>query len=126
MIEILNIGKTASTPEVYLNKEEGLFLIRGELLPENSFEFFDPIIHWFKIYSKDPNEMTTLELSFSVINTSSVRRLLSLLNVLEKIAENNKIVKIIFILLPEDEAMEYLVYEFSTVYKAIQIETQLR
>ena len=126
MIEPLHIEGTTSTPEVYLSKEEDIFIIKGEILPENSFDFFSPIQQWFKKYSEVPNESTVLELSFSIINTSSIRRFVSILNILEEIAKAGKFVKIIFILLPDDETMEYLVYEFSNVYKTIKIETQFR
>ncbi len=124
MLEPLYIPKTSSSPEVILDKKNDEFVIRGDILPEDSFDFFKPIFEWFQDYSENPKEETVLELSFSIINTSSTRRIISLLKVLEEIVKKGKKLKVVFVHLPEDELMEYLAYELSKAYPEIEIITK--
>ncbi len=124
MLEPLYIPKTSSSPEVILDEKNDEFVIRGDILPEDSFEFFRPIFEWFQEYAKNPKDETILELSFSIINTSSTRRIISLLKVLEEIVHKGKNLKIVFVHLPEDELMEYLAYELSKAYPDMEIITK--
>jgi hypothetical protein len=45
---ILRIEATAKTPFVYLNSEDGIFIIKGRGIPENTIEFFKPIVEFIE------------------------------------------------------------------------------
>ena len=48
----LFISATTSSPAVSFNAETGVLQMTGESYPENTFEFYHPIIHWVKEYLK--------------------------------------------------------------------------
>ncbi|MBN4072909.1 DUF1987 domain-containing protein [Crocinitomix catalasitica] len=73
------------SPEIHLNYEEGIFLIKGKSLPEDAAEFYSPIYEWFRNYVDDPKEETILDIHLEYVNSSSVKRIFSILCMLEEI-----------------------------------------
>lgn len=126
MEDIFYLKATESTPEVIFDKTNKLYRISGDILPENSFDFFDPIFDWFNEYLKNPEKNLIVELSINIINTSSTRRLVSLFKIFETIADKGSNVTLIWSHLPDDEIMQYTAYEFGNAFKKITFKTQLR
>jgi len=81
------VEATDITPRVEFDKHKGIFRIEGKSLPEDVKNFYNPLIHWFDIYLKEPNPETNLFLDFEYFNTASSKMILILLN---KIKEINK------------------------------------
>ena len=77
------IQPTKSTPEVIFDAEEGLLMISGESYPENSFEFYAPIIGWVK-KSLSVSEKLFLSINVSYMNSSSTKCILDLLDLFEE------------------------------------------
>jgi len=74
-----------STPEVTCDPEKNYISIIGESYPENSFEFYEPIMDWVEEYLEAlENEETTVELSLSYLNTSSTKSVMCILDILEE------------------------------------------
>ena len=46
----LNIASSQSTPGIESDTNAGILRMHGDSYPENSFEFFDPIIQWIEDY----------------------------------------------------------------------------
>lgn len=70
-------------PEVDLNAETGVFIISGESYHEYTLEFFEPIFEWLKKYTEDEGKNIELNFRMSYFNTSSSRRFLEIMNLLE-------------------------------------------
>ncbi len=83
-MEDLHIEPTKNSPlvEFFTN---GKLVISGSIYPENSKEFFDPLIEWLQEFH---NNSVDLDLIIEYINTSSAKKLLELLQKLER---NNQI-----------------------------------
>ncbi|KIX13044.1 biofilm regulation phosphoprotein SiaC [Dethiosulfatarculus sandiegensis] len=79
----LIIEKTSSTPSVEFDPQSGPLKISGESYPENTLDFFKPIIEWISAYVKEVKTIT-LDLYLIYMNTSSVKCMLELLDVLEE------------------------------------------
>lgn len=126
MIKAYHIIETECTPEVVLDKVSKTFLISGDILPENSFDFFEPIFEWIKKYSENPDKNFVFEFAINIINTSSTRRLVYLFKLLEKLVDKGTKVKVIWRHLPDDEIMQYTAYEFGNAFNKIIFETQLK
>ncbi len=47
-MELLNLVASTSSPAVYFDPENGQLNMSGESYPENTFEFYAPIISWLK------------------------------------------------------------------------------
>ena len=96
MSEPLHISSTADKPEINLDSKANVFEILGKSLPEDAKSFYDPVITWFEEYANAPNEATVFNLKLNYFNSSSARKLVELLSVLEKIQEGGKEVKIVW------------------------------
>lgn len=106
MSEPLNIVATADKPEINLDPQQDVFEILGKSLPEDAKSFYDPVIDWFEEYANEPNEVTVFNLKLNYFNSSSARKLVELLSVLEKIQEEGKEVKIVWFYKTYDAIMK--------------------
>lgn len=61
----------AHHPTVLLDKKQNKFEFSGDSLPENAMEFYKPIIGWFELYKKNPNDKATVIFKFSYINSAT-------------------------------------------------------
>lgn len=108
-MEILNLEGTEDTPKIMLDKKNGIFEISGRSLPEDSAEFYRPVIDWISNYGKDPNPSTEFTLKLEYFNTASSKLILDVLSALEDI----KGMKIVWYFHEDDEDMEEAGQEFS-------------
>ena len=68
----LNLEATEYTPRITLDPQNKIFEFIGESYPENTFEFYEPVISWFKNYLKDKQDIKiVMELSY--LNSSSLK-----------------------------------------------------
>ncbi len=51
-MEILNLEGTEDTPKIILDKKNGIFEISGRSLPEDSAEFYRPVLEWIEKYGE--------------------------------------------------------------------------
>ncbi|MBA7538755.1 hypothetical protein ES705_31032 [subsurface metagenome] len=86
-MENLYIEGSDSLPTVQFNTD-GLLKISGRALPENAFEFFNPLITWAKEFSK--NELT-IEINLEYFNTAVSKQLHDLLKAVESNQKYKKI-----------------------------------
>jgi len=105
----LKIHETDETPAITLDKENGLFEISGRSLPEDSAEFYSPVLDWVSGYAKDPNPMTEFVFKLDYSNTASTKFIHEILIILEKI----KGLKISWWYREDDEDLEELGHELS-------------
>jgi hypothetical protein len=108
-MQTLALDHTDETPGILLDKKNGIFEISGRSLPEDSAEFFDPVLNWLKEYAKQPNETTKFVFKMEYSNTASSKFIHEILMALQKI----KGVKVVWSYHEDDEDMEEAGQEFS-------------
>ena len=81
-MEDLNLEGTAKTPTVDF-KSNGELLIKGRSIPENSIEFYKPIIDWISDYGNAPQSDTSVNIQLEYFNTSSSKCILDVFKKLE-------------------------------------------
>ena len=79
----LNIPGTQSTPAIAADAAAGVLAMRGDSYPENSFELFGPVIEWVESYLQDRDTPLKLELELLYLNTSSIKSVMDIFDVLE-------------------------------------------
>ena len=84
-MEDIQIEGTPKTPSVELNTARGSLEIKGRSIPENSIEFYKPLIEWIESYAKAPQENTIVNIQLEYFNTSSSKCILDLFKRLEVI-----------------------------------------
>ena len=105
----LVIKETDETPSVLLNKEKGIFEIKGRSLPEDTVDFYRPIIDWILEYRSNPNPVTEFVFKLDYMNTSSSKLVQDMLHTLEMIPGT----KIVWYYMEDDEDMEDMGHEYS-------------
>ena len=104
-MESISIEGTTKTPTVKLNPESGVVEIKGRSIPENSIEFYRPIIEWLDEYAKNPNKKTTVNVQLEYFNTSSSKCILDIFKKLESLKKARNEVVINWYYEEDDEDM---------------------
>jgi hypothetical protein len=89
-MENIILQPTPKTPSVKLDAQSGMVEIKGRSIPENSLEFYKPLIEWVEKYAVDSQSETNVHIQLEYFNTSSSKCLLDFFKRLETI--NNKVV----------------------------------
>lgn len=118
-MEIINLEGTEDTPKIILDKTNKIFEISGRSLPEDSSEFYQPVLEWLGEYAKDPLPETIFDFKLEYFNTASSKLILDVLTALENI-ENAKIKWYFY---EDDEDMEEAGEEFSEL---VDVEFELK
>ena len=105
-MENIEIQPTATTPRISFRPEEGYFEISGKSLPENSYDFFQPLLEYVEAYTEKPGEATNLVFKLQYFNTSSTSHFLRMIKKFEKIHAAGKKVEVHWFYDEEDEDMK--------------------
>lgn len=103
-MENYTLTPTPKTPRLYFNQVSGDFEISGRSIPENSIEFYRPLMEWLDKYVESPGDQTRLTVNLEYFNTSSSKCLIEIFRKLEKAAEKSDI-KVMWHYEEEDEDM---------------------
>ena len=120
-MEKLYIESTKYTPEINLDPEKGLIEIRGKSYPENTFEFYAPVMDWLKEYFKNPKEPTTVNMEIIYFNSSSSKWFFDLFDFLEEQVENGHNVIVNWIYDEENDVAEEAGEDFKEDFENIEI-----
>lgn len=83
-MENLIIKETKYTPEVNFNVHKGILNIRGNSYPENTLEFYDPILNTMEEFFKNSkDENITLNIEIVYFNSSSSRVFFEIFDLIE-------------------------------------------
>jgi hypothetical protein len=108
----LNIPATQSTPGITAVWASGNLSMRGDSYPENSFKFFVPIIKWIKDYLANSAESLHLDLRLLYLNTSSVKGMMDIFDMLEQAHDDGKKVSVTWYYDSDNERVAELANEF--------------
>ena len=70
-MEPIIIEGTPKTPTVKFDSSEGVFEIKGRSIPENSIEFYKPLVDALDKYAGSPKSATNVNIQLEYFNTSS-------------------------------------------------------
>ncbi|NPD44268.1 MULTISPECIES: DUF1987 domain-containing protein [unclassified Lentimicrobium] len=101
----LKIEGTKQSPFVDFNAENGKLELRGRSIPENSFEFYNPLLEWLMEYAKNPKEKTVLKVYLEYFNTSSSKYILEVLKKLKDVIKAEGEVQVDWCYDADDEEM---------------------
>lgn len=109
MIDTLHLEGTEDTPRIILDKRNGVMEISGRSLPEDSTDFYKPVLDWIEQYAAEANPSTNFIFKLEYFNTASSKLILDVLYALEDING----IKVTWYFNEEDEDMEEAGQEFS-------------
>jgi hypothetical protein len=82
-MEILDIQQTSSTPRIYFDTGNNTLYVSGESYPENSFEFYAPVLSMVK-ENLESKKGLRIDINVSYMNSSSTKCILDMLDILEE------------------------------------------
>ena len=105
-METLFIERTKSTPEVCLDPERNLIILRGQSYPENAFKFYEPIFEWLGKYLDGLQNEVTVMIDFLLpyINTSSSKCIMMFLEKCDEAFLAGKQIKLNWYYHPDNES----------------------
>jgi len=125
-MESIIIEGTPKTPTVEFNAEEGKVEIRGRSIPENSVEFYNPLIAWLEEYGNNPKDVTQVNIQLEYFNTSSSKCILDVFKKLESLAKAGNDIKVNWFYEEDDEDMLEAGEDYQSIiklpFKMIEIE----
>ncbi len=115
-MKVIKINPTPKTPKVHFDASKGHIEIRGRSIPENSIDFYRPLLAWLEEYGDNPEPKTKAEIQLEYFNTSSSKCILDVFKALEEIHKKGKTdLKIHWYYEEDDEDM----FEAGEDYQAI-------
>lgn len=108
----LSIQGSQSTPAISGDWAQGVLRMQGDSYPENSFEFFGEIIAWIERFLAETDIPLTLELRLVYMNTSSVKAMMDIFDLLEDAHSQGRTVAVRWYYDPLNERVVELADEF--------------
>ena len=96
---------THKTPRLMADPDNGIIEIRGRSNPENSAEFYRPLIEWLDAYIENDFGNAEITIDLEQFNTSSSKCLMDVLKRLKKLNETGRNVVVYWYYEEDDEEM---------------------
>jgi len=112
-MENLDIKATKYTPAIHFDYQQNVLEMKGESYPENTAEFYGPVISWLHHYLEViSSQKVRLDIELYYFNSSSSKVLLNILDLLEEAASQGKSITINWIYEEDDEDNQEFGEEF--------------
>lgn len=116
-MEAYYLEATPKTPKLDFNPESNTFVISGRSIPENSIEFYKPLLDWLEKYINNPKKSINFEVKLEYFNTSSSKCLVEIFRKFEKIHQAGHALTIEWYYDEEDEDMQESGEDFKDIIK---------
>jgi len=84
----LTINATKYTPEISLDAESGVMTMVGKSYPENTFDFYKPVMEWVENYFGDnAKEKSVINMEIIYFNSSSSKLFFDFFDLIEEASE---------------------------------------
>ena len=109
----ITISGTQSTPEIRSDWAAGQLCLRGDSYPENSYELFNQVFEWLEQFlAQQPDRPLSLEITLLYLNTSSIKVLMDIFDLLEAAHDQGKPVGVNWYYDERNERVAELAEEF--------------
>lgn len=105
-MESISRKGTPKTPSVEFDPVQGLLEIKGRSNPENTIDFYRPLVNWVDEYVQNPAEKTIVNVHLEHFNTSSSKSILEVFRALAPIKEKDKDVVVNWFYEGDDEDIQ--------------------
>ena len=120
-MENLEIEVTKYTPLIKLDLN-GTISMTGKSYPENTFEFYEPVMQWMKEYfSTSAKDLTVVNIEITYFNSSSSKLFFDFFDLIEENSKENKI-EINWIFDAENESAEEAGEDFIEDFENLNIK----
>ncbi|EWC40251.1 DUF1987 domain-containing protein [Pseudomonas stutzeri] len=85
-----SIPGSQSTPAIQSDWEKGIVSMQGDSFPENSYELFRQVYEWIERFLADAAHPLSLELRLLYLNTSSIKAMMDIFDLLESAFQSGR------------------------------------
>jgi len=125
-MEKIAIEGSPKTPTINFDTDKGFLEIKGRSIPENSIEFYKPLVDSLEKYATKPQAATNVNIQLEYFNTSSSKCILDVFKKLEAIHKGGSAVTINWHYEEDDEDMLEAGEDYQAIinvpFKMIQME----
>lgn len=109
----ITIAGTQSSPEIHSDWSAGRLYLRGDSYPENSYELFNQVFEWLERFlAQQPAQPLSLEITLLYLNTSSIKALMDIFDLLQSAHEQGQPVSVNWYYDKRNERVAELAEEF--------------
>lgn len=124
MVERITIEGTRSSPAVDCDPEKLVIHLSGESYPENTFDFYRPIVAWLEeALDGEDKRPLTMEIALSYLNTGSIKSMMDMLDNMDEAHDDGREVSVLWRCDPENERIielaEELLEDVSLPYEIV-------
>ncbi len=116
-MESIKITGSPKTPEINFDCDTGAIEIKGRSIPENSIEFYKPLVDWLDEYANSPQTLTEVNIQLEYFNTSSSKCILDVFKKLETVHKSGSKVVINWSYEEDDEDMLEAGEDYQSILK---------
>jgi len=109
------VKETRTTPFIQIDKGE--IIITGRSIPDDAFEFFEPVLDASKKYVENPARHTVINIHLDYVNSGSKKYLTNILTVFEKNYLEGNGYEVNWSYDEDDEAMLDLGHDLKSIIK---------
>lgn len=102
MKKLVKINQTDIYPTIIMDKENGVFEIKGVSLPMDGKDLYQPVLDFLDEYIQNPNKITLFVFNLKYFNISSSKMFLFMLYKLKELYDSGKAVVVIWSFDDED------------------------
>jgi hypothetical protein len=88
----LSIEATNYSPHISMDYSQAEISIVGKSYPENTFEFYKPVMDWIEEYFISPKPQTTINMEIVYFNSSSSKLFFDFFDILEENRDKSDII----------------------------------
>lgn len=122
----LLIEETKYTPKIILDAQSGLIELRGKSYPENTFEFYKPMMEWLESYfDGNIQEKTTVNMEIIYFNSSSSKLFFDFFDLLDE-AKDEHVIEVNWIYDAENESAQEAGEDFIEDFEELPINLVLK
>jgi hypothetical protein len=91
-MESIKIEQTKYTPEISLDADSGIISMIGKSYPENTFDFYKPVMDWMETYfDGNTQDKTVINMEIIYFNSSSSKLFFDFFDLVKEASEENTI-----------------------------------
>ncbi len=91
-MENLTLDETKYTPLIELDAAKGVIALTGKSYPENTFEFYKPMMEWMAEYFRTvAKDVTVINLEIIYFNSSSSKLFFDFFDLLDEVKDDHKL-----------------------------------
>lgn len=113
----ITIEPSPKTPSVVFDASKGLLEIKGRSIPENSIEFYKPVMDCLERYVEGPAATTNINIQLEYFNTSSSKCILDIFKKLEQVHKKGNNIVINWYYEEDDEDMQEAGEDYQAIIK---------